>query len=124
VEIRPREIADDEYVSQYGSQQRGFQDRPRIQDTDGLSGILGELTPAEARRRVRRVGAPTGDDGVRYARVGDLRAAYFEVRHTPWPGNTLHVSIRYPSEWDDAVAGTFNRCFSDPVWHQRTGGRA
>ena len=63
------EIGDDEYLSQYGSRQGGkplFWSRPRPADTDGLSATIGRLTPAEARRPVRMVGAATSDDGVRF----------------------------------------------------------
>src|SRR5580658_870959 len=68
-EPQPREIGDDEYLSQYGSRQGGkplFWSRPRPADTDGLSATIGRLTPAEARRPVRMVGAATSDDGVRF----------------------------------------------------------
>lgn len=120
-----RVIADDEYVSQYGSRQTGapmFWDRPRPKDIDGLSALLGRLSPAEARKRVRRIGSPTPADGVRYARVGDLRITDFLVDHTPWPGNSLHVSVRYRGVWDDGVAGKFEGCFGQPVWHEDSKG--
>jgi hypothetical protein len=68
VEIVAREIRDEEYVSQYGSRLTGqpeFRDRPREKDHGALSSILGQVTAAEARRRVRQA-------GVRYAKVGDL----------------------------------------------------
>ncbi len=39
------------------------------------------------------VGVATSDDGVRYARVGDLRAKGFEVTHTPSKRNKDHTSI-------------------------------
>jgi hypothetical protein len=111
VEIVAREIRDEEYVSQYGSRLTGqpeFRDRPREKDHGALSSILGQVTAAEARRRVRQAGSPNSGDGVRYAKVGDLRAHGFTVTHSPWPRNTKHVSIRYPGDWDDQVAGTFN----------------
>jgi len=110
VEIVAREIRDEEYVSQYGSRLTGqpeFRDRPREKDHGALSSILGQVTAAEARRRVRQAGSPNSGDGVRYAKVGDLRAHGFTVTHSPWPRNTKHVSIRYPGDWDDQVAGTF-----------------
>lgn len=125
--MEARAIADGEYVSQYGSRQTGvpvFWDRPRPQDVDGLSALIGELSPAAARKRVRRIGVPTSTDGVRRVRVGDLRARGFIVDHTPWPGNSLHVSVRYRGVWDDEVAGKFEGCFSKPVWHEEPeGGR-
>ena len=123
--MESRAIGNEEYVSQYGSRQTGmpvFWDRPRPQDVDGLSALLGKLSPAAARSRVRRAGAPVPADGVRYARVGELRARSFAVDHTPWPGNSLHVSIRYRGMWDDEVAGRFEACFTKPVWHEEPGG--
>jgi hypothetical protein len=125
VQIEAREIRDEEYVSHYGSRLTGqpvFRDRPREKDHGALSAILGQVTAAEARRRVRQAGSPTGDDGVRYARVGDLRAQGFTVTHSPWPRNTRHVSIRYPGGWDNEVAGTFNACFGTPQWHEEPEG--
>jgi hypothetical protein len=70
---------------------------------------------------VRLVKTPSKMDGVRYARVGDLREHGFEVTHSPSQGNTLHVSVRYPGAWDDKVAGIFTGCFSAPVWHEAEG---
>jgi hypothetical protein len=120
VEIQPREIGDDEYVSHYGSKLTGeavFKDHPRLQDTGALSVIIGEATPAEARRRVRKWGEPTKEDGVRYARVEDLRAQGFSVTHAPRPGNILHARVGFDGAWDDEVAGKFNQCFGEPQWY-------
>jgi hypothetical protein len=124
-EPQPREIGDDEYLSQYGSRQGGkplFWSRPRPTDTDGLSATIGRLTPAEARKPVRMIGAATRDDGVRYARVGDLRAKGFEVTHTPSKRNKDHTSISCAGEWDATMEGTFNESWSDPLWHEESGG--
>lgn len=121
VEIPPREIGDDEYVSQYGSRLTGevvFRDQPRTQDTGALSVIIGKVTPAEARRRVRKAGDVSGDDGVRYALVGDLRAQGLTVTHAPRAGNTLHARVGFDGAWDDEVAGKFNQCFGAPQWYQ------
>jgi len=120
---QPREIGADEYVSQYGSRLTGepvFWDHLKPADIDGLSAIIGQVTPAEGRRRVRgpRSGPPTRDDGIRYALVADLEKEGFRVTDTGWPGNTKHVSISYPGEWDDTVAGKFNKCFGAPLWHE------
>ncbi len=118
--LQARHVRDDEYVTHYGSRVTGeavFWDRPRPRDRDGVSVIVGNLTPAEARPLVRREGAPTEDDGVRHVLVGDLRALGFEVTHTPRPRDTRHVSIRYSEEWDDQVAGMFHSCWSKPQWH-------
>lgn len=125
MELQPREIGEDEYLSQYVTREAGqprLRNRPRLRDIDGLSLTAGKLTPAEARKPVRR-GSPTEDDGVRHVRTGDLRAEGFIVENTPSRRNTEHVSIRYPREWDDQVASTFNGCCSDPVWHQEPGRR-
>lgn len=122
--LRSRAITDDEFVSQYGSRETGeafFWDRPRPKDRDGLSAMLGKVTPAEARKPVRRVGALTEDDGVRYARVGDLRKRGFIVTHTPSRGNTDHVSIRYPGAWDDDISRAFDESWSNPQWHEEGG---
>ena len=122
---QPREIGDDEYLSQYGSRQGGkplFWSRPRPTDTDGLSATIGRLTPAEARKPVRMTGAATSDDGVRYARAGDLRAKGFEVTHTPSRRNKDHTSISHAGEWDATMEGTFNESWSDPLWHEEPGG--
>ncbi len=117
----PREIGDEEYVSQYGSRLTGqpvFWDHPRPKDRDGLSAALGKVTPAEARAPVRGSGSPTADDGVRYALVGDLRGQGFKVIHTPSQRNKDHVSISYVSEWDETMTGKFTECWSDPLWYE------
>lgn len=121
MEIQPREIGNEEYVSQYGSRQTGqpvFRDSPRPVDRDGLSGVFGRVTAAEARRPVRQAGSPTEDDGVRHGQVGDLRERGFVVSHTPSQRNTRHVSIRYPGVWDEKVTGMFNACFGAPQWYE------
>lgn len=123
-ELQPREIGDEEYLSQYGSRLTGkppFLDRPRSVDTDGLSATVGSLTPAQARRLVRRVGLVGSDDGVRYAPAGALRAMGFEVTHTPSRRNKDHVSISYAGEWDVTMEGKFYECWSAPRWHEEPG---
>ena len=124
MEIQPRKIGNDEYVTQYGS--RGnepvFWDRPRPQDRGELSVTIGRLAPAEIRRLVRLGGVPTSEDGARYARTGDLESQHFEVEHKPTRRNPDHAVVRYPSEWDDPVAGIFNKIFSAPVWHEEPEG--
>jgi hypothetical protein len=123
--MQPREIDDGEYVSQYGSRQTGkafFWDRPRPRDFDGLSVMIGRLTPEEARQPVRRDGMASHLDGVRYAKVGDLRALGMEVVHTPSRANPDHVSVRRAGEWGDEVAGRFNECFEGPQWYEEPEG--
>lgn len=126
MENKPRKIGDDEYVTQYGSQSNkpAFWDRPRPKDRGALSVTLGRLAPAEIRRLVRLGGAPTSEDGARYARTGDLRKRGFRVTHRPSGRNPDHAVIRYPKEWDDPVAGIFNENFSAPVWHEELEGGA
>jgi hypothetical protein len=78
-----------------------FWSRPRPTDTDGLSATIGRLTPAQARKPVRMTGTATSDDGVRYARAGDLRAKGFQVTHTPSRRNKDHTSISYAGGWHE-----------------------
>ena len=121
MEIQPREIGDDEYVSHYGSRLTGevvFKDHLRPQDRGALSVIIGKVTPAEARCRVRKAGEVSGDEGVRYARVEDLRAQGFTVTHAPRAGNILHARVGFDGAWDDGVAGKFNQCFDTPLWYE------
>jgi hypothetical protein len=125
VELKPREIGDDEYLSQYGSRSTGspdFRERPRLKDEGGLSVSLGRLTPAEVRSLVRLAGVPTSEDGARYVRAGDLRRQGFEVVHKPTRRNPDHAVVRYPREWDEPVAGMFNKHCSAPVWHEEPEG--
>lgn len=125
--MQPREIDDEEYVTQYGSRGTGkpvFWDRPRPQDRGELSVTIGRLTRAEIRSLVRLGGVPTSEDGARYARTRDLRRRGFTVTHKPSGRNLDHAGIRYPNEWDDPVAGIFNENFSVPVWHEEPEGGA
>lgn len=116
--MQSREIDDEEYVSRYGTRDESFRDRPtRLKDQGRMSLQLGKLTPAQVHRRIS-LKPLTGDEGVRHARVGDLRSQGFVVKHTPHRGNTEHVSICYPSTWDDEVAGKFRSCFDEPQWHE------
>lgn len=119
------DIADEDLVSQYGVRRNGvpeFWDHPRPQDFDGLSVLLGAMAPSEARKLVRRPGGPTAADGVRYARVGDLRRHGFIVEHTPSRGNSRHVSVSRPGVWDDRTRGKFDECFDMPMWHKMSEG--
>lgn len=125
VELKPREIGDDECVSQYGSRITGspvFRERPRLSDEGEVSVSLGTLTPAEVRSHVRLGGVPTSEDGARYVRAGDLRIEGFEVVHKPTRRNPDHAVVRYPGEWDESVVGAFNKHCSAPVWHEEPEG--
>ncbi len=93
VDLARRHIDDGELVSIYGSRITGmvvFRDRPRPQDRGSLSAIAGEVSPAEACSLVRLAATPSSDDGVRYARVGDLRSHGFAVSHSPSRRNPRH----------------------------------
>lgn len=122
------ELGPDEFVTQYVTDPltQVARNRLRSRDLDGLSAIRGVLTPAEAYRLVRSVAArrapPSGLDGVRYARVGDLRDAGFTVAASPTKRNQEHVSIAYPGVWTDGIAATFDGVFSEPHWHVPEGG--
>lgn len=119
--MEARTIADGEYVSQYVSRESGKpepRNRPRPKDQDSLSVILGQVGVATAYRFVRRYGSATPDDGVRFARVGQLRERGFSVSHTPNRRNPLHASVRYRDSWDVEVSVIFDSCFSDIVWFE------
>lgn len=87
-------------------------------DVDGgeISLLLGECSIALAAKKVRRRNRVLPGDGVRRARVGDLRHEGFAVRHTPTRSNALHVSASQAdgNEWDDDVSGRFDKCFGEP----------
>lgn len=127
MELQPRKIDNDEYLTQYGSRATGqpvFWDHPRSEDRGELSVTVGRLAPAEIRRLVRFGGVPTSADGARYARTGDLRDRGFEVTHKPSSRNPDHAVVCYPSEWDVSIAGIFNKSLSAPVWYDEPEGGA
>lgn len=114
--VEPRAIGDDEVVSHLVSRTEGGAVRalasPRPVDQGRLSVVIGELTAADAvRLAFRRPAIDT--DGVRHARVGDLRAAGFEVIHTPTRMNPEHASIQAVQSWVDR---SFTECFDEIVW--------
>lgn len=114
----PEGLGDDEWIAQRISRNRPDIDSPRPQDADGVSGFRGRISPEEARRRVVKGGSPGPNDGVRYAPVGALRAAGFEVNATPNNRNRLHVSIVCLGDWDQAAAAAFVSCFSEILWFE------
>jgi hypothetical protein len=126
--MEPDEIGDDEWVSQRVYIEDGqpvVRNRPRPKDRGRLSAIRGKVTPADALRVVRssfRKTPASAKDGVRHARVSDLRQAGFVVQHTPNRRNPDHVSIVYSSRWDRQVAEKLHRCFSEILWHDEEGG--
>lgn len=120
--MQPREISNDEYVSQRvhidDDGQLIILNAPRLKDNDRLSGTLGQRSAADMQKRVRRHPIPPCEkDGVRYARVGTLRDAGFTLEHAPNSRNPEHATLRWASVWDERVAGIFNGCFSAPLWH-------
>lgn len=116
-------ISDDAYVSQYVSRESGEPDlrcRPRPQDTDGVSVFLGIMSAGTVCFNVRgkiKGQNPDETDGVRRARVGDLRERGFQVVRTPNPRKPLHASVQYVGTWDEAVDSAFEACFGDVVWY-------
>lgn len=121
------ELGDDEWVAQYCSGEPGAdppRNQPRPEELNGLSMIRGRVSPAQAFRTVRRGTArrrpPMSSDGVRYARVGDLRDKGFLVKLTPNDMNPTHISVQHRGSWDEHVAATFEECCSEIRWH--TGG--
>lgn len=121
--LEPREIADDEELTQYGRVTSApanpdhpgiptFRIAPRADaDSDGLSLMLGHQTADEMVRAVRRFPKLTSDDRVRYVTAGRLRDAGFVVRHTPTRKNPGHVSVTKDGEWDTVTEVEFDVCF-------------
>jgi hypothetical protein len=123
------DIPDDAPLTQYGeirpSKEPQFRKKPReeIFETD-VSLIWGRLTPSEASRRVTHVVSPLA--AARYTTAGALRAVGFAVRHTPGRSNPKHVSVvpdtehPEPADWDDSMAESFDKCFTEPVGGETT----
>lgn len=111
-----RTLDESEPVTQYGSrwlltEGRAFRCRPRfLAGEKDLSMLAGLLTAAEAARAVAGHWTPEADV-VRHTSVGQLRAAGFRVTHSPTKRLGNHVSVEYPSEWDDDVDRRFDACF-------------
>jgi hypothetical protein len=78
--------------------------------------ILGRLGPDEAGPAI---GQPV--NGARHTTVGTLRAAGFDVTHTPSAENDRHVSVITKGWWrdkDSEASKAFQKCFDAPVWHE------
>ena len=118
-----RRIRDHEWVSQRVWIEHGkiiARNRPRPEkDRGAVSVIVGRLTPAEVFALVRRDPRlrPSKEDGVRYAKVVDLRQAGFIVEHAPSQRIPGHVRVTLSTVWDDHAAARFDKCFTEPVWH-------
>lgn len=113
---------DEEWVSQKLSHSRPDIDSPRPQDFGGVSVILGRLDVESVYRLVVKAGKAASDDGVRYARVGELRAAGFEVVRAPTNRNPAHLRVERESVWSHGAAVAFVSCFSETVWFDQEGG--
>lgn len=113
--VPPRDIGDDEVLTQYGQQDvdtEAFHCAPRAVDRDGLSLIAGTLTVEEACQMVHRGRCVEHDKcGVRHTTAGRLRRAGFVLLHTPNKRNPNHVSVTHGVNWDDDAAASFNLCF-------------
>ncbi|BFU47885.1 hypothetical protein [Krasilnikovia sp. MM14-A1004] len=112
-----QDLADEPELTQFGQEGEEFHNRLRVAIGEiEMSLILGRQTPMAAALLVTKTVQPGA--AARYTTVGRLRAVGFEVRHSPTPGNPLHVSVYPPSdsegfkEWDDAMASTFDQCFT------------
>lgn len=110
----PREIDDDETVTQYGNlgSQPPFRAGPRNDSPRprAMSVTLGRRSASDMAVLVHRSPDPRIDT-VRYARVGRLRSAGFAVVHRPSRRNPDHASVEWPGTWDDGVAERFDACF-------------
>jgi len=100
---------------------------PRPEDDGELSAFEGQHTAAAVYRKVRGaarrpIPPASNADGVRYARVGILRAAGFVVKRDPTRRNRDHLLIGRDGAWDDRAAVEFDQCFGDIVWHDESGG--
>lgn len=113
IKVKPRKLVDDDELTQFGEHNEPFRNnlRPEIFETE-LSLILGRQSARDVGLFVRRHSSPK--DRARYTTVGLLRLANFTVRHTPSPGNPLHVSVELPGEgpWDESLETEFDKCFT------------
>ncbi len=118
----PQELPDGLRLSQYGERPplgEGFRDRLRVEigETE-ISLILGDVDADAASMLVTKCLSAWAIR--RLTTVGRLRGAGFRVVHSPTKANRLHVSVFPPSresgeqaEWDDALAMSFNACFTE-----------
>jgi hypothetical protein len=106
----------DDVLTQYGvrTDQPPFRRRPRVGVEDGMSLTVGNLTVEEMTPFVTR-GRTTVRPGaaVRHTTVARLTAVGFTVTRSRTLKNPNHVVVRYPGEWDDAVAKAFDDSFYD-----------
>jgi hypothetical protein len=122
------ELDDDEVLTQYGNRERPpgqpFRNKPRAGKETAISPLRGRLTVDEAARAVNRHRSPREgahpDDGVRYAKVGDLRRAGVRAALSPTRLIPGHVSATLDGEarWTDDVRTGFDACFTETVWKE------
>lgn len=114
-------LGDDLWVCQVGRRRADgsfhFTDRPRpMKDPpeQDVSWLIGRLDPASAVSTAFGRSHDAGKDAVRFARIGDLRAAGFRVQHTPRWGSPAHVSVFWPlGEWGDREAALMDACCTE-----------
>lgn len=115
------EIGDDEWITQKISRSRPDINSPRPQDLGRPSAIRGRCSVERAYQLVVKGGRADEDDGVRYAKAGELRDAGFRIIPTPTVRNRNHVSISMEGDWGDTAARKFMECFSERVWFGEDG---
>lgn len=110
-------LANEAWATQYGTRSQGFSTKPKTGQT--------ALSLSEGQRDLafmcRAVGAANRknkqNQGVRFARVGDLRSAGFLVCRDPiHPDNPEHLVVQFLADWGENEERVFDECFIDPVW--------
>lgn len=113
-----QQLRDDVELTQYGEDGEGFRNRLRVSigETE-MSLIIGRQSKMACALLVTKAAPPWAM--ARYTTAGALRAAGFQVVHSPTRGNPLHVSVfpptgpHGPAEWDDSMAMRFDKCFTE-----------
>lgn len=82
-------------------------------DEKYLSAIEGRLDPTVAVPLVCRGDSAGSADAVRYATVGSLRSAGFEVNYQLSRTIPGHVGITWNGDWDLDVSTRIDNCFAD-----------
>ncbi len=134
--VEPREIADDEVVSHYGTpgwpgwdpedvpegERDGFRGIPRPERNEsGMSVQLGRLTPAEM-VELMMGRSPRPHDAVRHTTAGKLREAGFVITHAPTRFHPEHATVEFPGEWTQDVVESWHDCFGPPTVHEDADG--
>jgi hypothetical protein len=100
-----RDIADEEYLTQYGqegSEGSQFRGQPRFDQTgeQDLSMLVGKFSAQEALELIASHRSVTPRDSVRYFLVKDLRERDYVITHTPTLKNPYHISVAAPDGVD------------------------